>query len=109
MNKKLLSIIVIILLILVAYWYLNQSGTSSETSLVAQTQTAQSADAQNIYSLLQKMSQVQLNDQIFSNQTFVSLLDNSVTLTEQPTGRANPFAPLGTGGALSTTSTPKSK
>ena len=56
------------------------------------------------------MNQVQLNDSIFSDPTFQNLKDNTVTFTAEPAGRDNPFAPVGTNGAVApSTTTIKSK
>ncbi len=105
MKKNIVIFIVILLTVLVVFWYLgSDSSTSSDSSLSAGETSAQSADAQYIYSLLQKMAQVKLDDSMFSNQVFQSLKDNTVSFPPQAAGRDNPFAPIGSsGGPVSTT------
>ncbi len=96
--KKIFIILIIILAILGVFWYLgstNNAGGSLSTSVSA----PQSADAKNIYSLLQKMNQVSLNDSIFSDPIFAALKDNTVTLSPQASGRNNPFSPVGSDGS----------
>ena len=69
-------------------------NSSTDATLVADSNTASSNDAQTIYNLLQKMAKVKLDDSIFSNQIFQNLKDNSVDVAPQETGRDNPFAPI---------------
>jgi uncharacterized protein (UPF0333 family) len=95
MNKNsILTLVVIIVIGIGAYLYFNSTKTDNTSSLLAQNKTLQSPDAQYIYSLSQKMDQVQLDDSIFSSQIFQGLKDNAVTFTSQPSGRDNPFAPI---------------
>ena len=42
------------------------------------------------------MAQVNLDDSLFSSLTFKNLRDNTVSFSPQPSGRNNPFAPVGT-------------
>lgn len=102
--KKVVTIIIVLLLGLMAFLYLGNSGSSSTGSLSAQIQAPQSADAQYIYNLLQQMNSVSLDDTIFSDPTFTSLNNNTVILTPQAAGRPNPFAPLGSIGTVQTQS-----
>jgi len=97
MNKKTIFIIIIVgLLIMIAFSYLGNSGTStSSTSLTATQSGSESADAQYIYSLLQQMNQVKLEDTVFSDPSFLNLKDNTVSFSAQPSGRDNPFSPVG--------------
>ena len=107
MNKKnILVLVIVILAIMVGFWYLAGNGAaSSDSSLSANTSNANSTDAQYIYSLLQEMGQVKLDDAIFSNQIFTGLKDNTVSFSPQASGRPNPFAPVGNDGSpISTTS-----
>lgn len=98
--KKILVLITVVIVALAAFWYLG-SGNQNTGSLSASVAAPQSADAKYIYSLLQSMSQVRLDDSIFSNSIFTSLKDNTVTLSAQASGRNNPFAPVGVEGSPS--------
>lgn len=95
MKNNIITIVLVVVVALVAIWYLTKTDTST-SYLTTSTQTTNSTDAIYIYSLLQKMSQVSLEDTVFSNPVFKSLKDNTVTFPEQPAGRNNPFAPIGT-------------
>jgi hypothetical protein len=91
------SIIVIILIVaigMVAYWYLGQTNDST-AYLTADVKTTDSVDAKYIYSILQQMARVNLDDSIFSNTLFQNLKDNTVSFPQQLSGRNNPFAPVG--------------
>ena len=109
--KKIIAIITVILVIMIAFWYLgnsNSTGSASDSSLSISQSTSDSPDAQYIYSLLQQMSQVKsqgnLDDSLFSNPIFVGLQDNTISFSAPPAGRVNPFAPLGSIGAPAGTS-----
>ena len=82
---------------MLAFWYLgnNSASPTDDSSLTTTVSTSESADAQYIYSLLQQMSQVKLEDTIFSESSFQNLKDNTVSFSSQPSGRDNPFAPIG--------------
>ncbi len=96
MNKNsILTLALIIIIAIGAYLYFSGGTiTDNTSSLLTQNQNLQSPDAQYIYTLSQKMDQVQLDDSIFSSQIFQGLKDNAVTFTPQPSGRDNPFAPI---------------
>ncbi len=96
MNKKtILSIVLVIIVVMAAVFYLNGQGTTSDGSLTSDVKAIQSSDAQDISLLLQKMDHVELNNSIFTNPVFLSLKDNTATFIPQDSGRDNPFAPIG--------------
>jgi len=108
MNKKNILILIIVLVFSgIAFMYLTRNNTINDVSSLSTNTTtaAPSADAQYIYSLLQRMSVVKLDDSIFSSDAFRSLIDNTVVLTTQQTGRNNPFSPIGTDAKISIQST----
>jgi len=94
MKNKIITLILVILIGMVAFWYLTKTDTTG-SSLATDTKTSDSVDAKYIYNILQKMSQVNLDDSIFSNISFQNLKDNTVSLPSQLSGRNNPFAPIG--------------
>jgi len=108
MNKK-NQIIVIILVVIVGFviftYFKNNSGDTSGSSIVAEQKVAEFAGAREILSLLNRMSNVKLDDSLFNDNSFKSLKDTTVVLVSQPVGRNNPFAPLGTDGLRTTSST----
>ena len=92
-KKNILILSVVIIVFAFAGFYLFKSNTTDQ-SLVANSKVSNSDEAQKIYNLLQKMSQVKLDDSIFSNQVFKNLKDNSIEILPQETYRENPFAPI---------------
>lgn len=55
-----------------------------------------SADLNNEFlDLLLNMKNIDLDTSIFQEQAFQNLQDFSVTVTQEPSGRSNPFAPIG--------------
>lgn len=103
MNKKNIIIIIFFIAILGFVGFYIFKGDSEDDPLVADVRVTKTDDAQIIYSLLQKMSKVKLDDSIFSNQVFQGLKDNSIEVLSQETGRPNPFAPIN---SVSVTITP---
>jgi len=97
MNKNTtLSLVLIVIAGLAILFYFNGgSNVNVNSSLSAENKVSQAPDAQYIYSLSQQMDQVQLDDSIFTNSFFQSLKDNTATFLPQPSGRDNPFAPIG--------------
>jgi len=107
MNKKnqIITVILVVIVGFVAFNYLKgNSNDNSGSSIVAEQKVAEFAGAREILNLLNRMSKVKLDDSIFNNNSFKSLKDTTVVLVGQPVGRDNPFAPLGTDGIRSTSS-----
>lgn len=97
MNKNNILVIVLVVVIgMVAFWYMTNNQNQSSSTLTASTDSTQSSDAKYIYTILQEMAQVKLDDSIFSNPVFQNLKDNTVSFSPQPAGRNNPFSPTGT-------------
>ncbi len=93
LSKILAGIVVVIILIFIISYF--GKGTTTDTqSLVKQNGVAEIGEAKYVLTLLNKMSEVKLNDAIFTNQGFVLLNDNSVVLIPQSVSRDNPFAPV---------------
>ncbi|MFA6430548.1 MAG: hypothetical protein WC229_01495 [Candidatus Paceibacterota bacterium] len=111
MNKKnqiLIVVIVVIVGFFVFNYFKNSSVDNSGSSIVAEQRVTEFAGAREILSLLNRMSNVKLDDSIFNDSSFKSLKDTTVVLVGQPVGRNNPFAPLGTDGSRSTSSSASS-
>lgn len=64
----------------------------------------------DLIALLAELKSIDLDTSILQNQTFLTLQDFSVSLSPEPVGRANPFAPLGTGNSVvAATTTPSNE
>lgn len=98
MKNNIVTIILVILIGMVAFWYLTKPADTTTSYLSADVKTTNSADAKYIYTILQQMAQVNLDDSIFTNPTFQNLKDNTAFFSPQVSGRNNPFAPVGTDG-----------
>lgn len=104
MKNNIITIVLVIMVGMVAFWYLNKTD-STVGYLTADVKTTDSTDAKYIYSMLQKMAQVTLDDTIFANPIFKNLKDNTVSFSPQASGRTNPFAPIGTDSSIGVQST----
>jgi phosphomevalonate kinase len=94
MKNSIVIIILVVVIGMIAYWYLGQNN-SSTAYLTTDVKTTDSVDAKYIYNILQQMARVNLDDSIFSNTLFQNLKDNTVSFPPQVSGRNNPFAPVG--------------
>ncbi len=99
--KKVITLLVVLVIGSMGLWYLSSNNAANTGSLTAQVQTTQTSNAKDIYNLLQEMNTAKLDNSIFYNSVFTSLKDNTVTLTAPPSGRSNPFAPVGSLGTVS--------
>jgi hypothetical protein len=107
MNKKnqILTLVIVVIIGFVVFTYFkNSSNDNSSSTIVAEQRVAEFAGAREILSLLNKMSNVKLDDSIFNDSSFNSLRDTTVVLVPQPINRNNPFAPIGTDGPITTKS-----
>lgn len=52
------------------------------------------SERDNLLAILKGLENLKLDGQIFDRAAYKSLVDFSVPLLPQPTGRANPFAPI---------------
>jgi len=104
-NKIIIAIILVAIAVFAFVYLRNSSNTDTGTSLVAEKKIADFSDAKEILALLKKMDDIELNDAIFNSKAFIGLKDTTVVLVEQPMGRNNPFASLGTDGIRIATTT----
>jgi hypothetical protein len=87
-----------IILVAAVYVYFTYFSGSSSAPL-----TAQSPVGSDVLATLGNLHSIRLDNGIFTDPVFVTLSDFGVTLPPQDAGRRNPFAPVGKGGSLSTT------
>ena len=77
----------------------NLTSSAPVTNTTAPTIT-DTAVGRELLSTLLNLRTIKLNDQIFTNPSFTSLRDFTITLSgNTPEGRPNPFAPIGTDAA----------
>ena len=94
-NKTTVIAISIILLGIVAYFIFFSGGsTQQDNGLVTFGNPTTSAANREFVSLFTTLRQINFDTSIFDNPNFKNLKDFSREVTELPTGRDNPFAPL---------------
>ena len=97
MNQKTKQIIIITVIIIIAFigYKMFFPGGDTGATLTGSPSTAQFADGQTILVLLDNLNKVALDESIFSNNIFTSLVDFERPIQDQVIGRPNPFAPIG--------------
>ena len=99
MAQKTKQIIIIIVVIVVAFFCFKMFFADTQpvdTALVAdQVNSATFVDGQVILNLLDKLNQVTIDESIFTNKVFVSLVNSEKLIEDQAAGRPNPFLPIG--------------
>ena len=100
LKKNKMSIGGAIVFILAIYVYF--AFFSSSTAPLTATDASSSVSS-DLLVTLNSLHTIKLDNTIFTDPLFVSLSDFGVTIPPQQSGRGNPFAPLGKGGAVSTT------
>jgi hypothetical protein len=99
-TKQIIIVIVIIIIAFIGFKMFFAPKVSPDTTLVAdQATSAQFVDGQTILVLLNNLNQVTLDDSIFSNNIFISLVDFERPIQDQVIGRQNPFLPIGIDGS----------
>ncbi|NTV22445.1 MAG: hypothetical protein HGB03_02645 [Candidatus Yonathbacteria bacterium] len=106
-NKKIIFGVLAVILAFVAYQMLFVSGKSTDegTSVLIEDQGDLSAEDQTTLQMLSDMQTIKLNATVLQNPAFISLQDFSIPLQNEPQGRRNPFAPIGTTNDISTADT----
>lgn len=110
--KKIILFVVIFILAVVGYVVFFGGDTSSDALLTTNDQALGSTESvsqtgvgREFLTSLLNIKNIKLNDSIFSNPSFSNLQDFTITLVEQPSGRPNPFAPVGSDQTTSSTPT----
>jgi hypothetical protein len=101
-------IVIAVVIVLGGAWYM-LSGSSAPTLTSTSTDAGSSPADQQLVTNLLALRAVKLDGTIFSNPAFLSLKDFSTQIVSEPVGRADPFAPLSSSAATSTTSTGNSQ
>lgn len=96
-----LLVVVAGLLVAGGIWY-GLSASPASPGIVATPTSGNPAD-QGIVAILLTLRAVKLDGTILNDPSFVSLKDFSTQIVPEPVGRDNPFAPLGTSRAGSST------
>lgn len=98
--KKIIIVIVVMLVAFIIYSFVSGGNTQEEELLTStnanQNQTTQSRIVgSEIISALNQIQTLNLSRDIFDDPVFGSLIDRSEPIPEEPVGKNNPFAPIG--------------
>lgn len=95
--KKIILIVLALVIIFVIYAVFIKKDPTSE-SLIGASPTTSNAQVlgNQISQALLRIEQIKLDKTIFSDVIYRTLVDRSEPISEEPIGRANPFAPIGT-------------
>ncbi len=86
-----------VVIVLGAYFYMNRQPLVDESLLTGVTNNPSAATIEgNFITALNSLKRLKLNDSLFRNAAWTTLVDFGRTLAPQPAGRSNPFAPIGT-------------
>ncbi len=92
--KTAFIVVVITIVLFVGYSALSGGG-NNKSVLTSQNPSAQKAGDNKLLILLINLRSITLSDSLFSDSAFKSLVDFGQQLIPEPTGRQNPFAPVG--------------
>jgi hypothetical protein len=87
------------------YYYLGR-GEADENLLVSVPAEAGGAVDGDLLTALRSLRKLTLDDSIFKDKSWATLFDFGQTLSPQPKGRPNPFAPFDASAPVSGTTTP---
>lgn len=93
MNKSNIKNIIIIVSIVAGLFFLYTffvKGNNDDDLLVSSSST-QSPVIEELFSILNKLSQLRINESIFQDASYKSLEDYTVIVNPEPYGRINPF------------------
>lgn len=93
-RSKILSFVLVIVLIIAGvYYYRKYSGSLTQVaSLVTQENTPPVGE--DLLILIQKLDYVKIDNDILASAVFTSLVDTSVSISEEEKSKSDPFAPL---------------
>ena len=96
-NKGIAIILGLVVALGAAYLLFGSSGggSSSDSLLTSQSGISTSPISKELLSTLGDLRGIKLDNSVFDEPTFLSLVDFGTGIPPQPLGRKNPFAPLG--------------
>jgi hypothetical protein len=96
-KKNIIIIAIVILLAIGAYFYFTGAPSDKAiSSLDAGAADAAAADqlvGLQVVTLLNQLNSIHIDMALFNSPVYKSLVDHTVTVSEQNVGRPNPFAP----------------
>src|SRR3989344_2001966 len=97
-KKNIVTLTILFILLFAGYiFFFGGEGGGSDSLLTSETADIGKVSplSRSILLTLGDLQNIKLDDSIFSNATFESLVDFGVEIPTKPVGRSNPFAPAG--------------
>lgn len=93
-----ITMTIIIIIALGLYFYYKGTPEKDPLSSLDAVDTENLEDANlmgsRVLTLLNQINALKIDGSIFESTVYKSLVDYTITIPEQPVGRANPFAPI---------------
>ncbi len=102
--KKNILIAIVLLGIGIAGFMIFGKSDSQTSILVSQNANANNIGAE-ILTALNQLDSLKLDESVFEDGSFKTLINFSKPIQSQPVGRNNPFAPVGKSGSATSTKT----
>jgi hypothetical protein len=97
-NKQIIMVLLLVASAIGTFLYFNKTKEDVSSTAVASAQkTSSFIEGKEILEILNKLKNVTLSVNIFSNEIFKSLIDGTVSPIYETPSRNNPFAPFGVG------------
>ncbi len=93
--KNILFALALAVILWIGYKLFIAPNDASLTPLDATVASQASRDTQEFLQTLQQLRDITLDGTVFDDARFQSLVDFRQTITPEPVGRPNPFAPIG--------------
>ena len=94
-KKTVITIIIIVAISLIAYFYYQGMTPVSSVSLeTTQATTDAQVAGSRVLGLLNQIRSLKIDTSVLQDQVYMSLKDYSVPIPQENVGRQNPFAPL---------------
>lgn len=98
-NTKIVVIVAVLVIVALAWFTLSRPKSTAEQQ-VAYEQAGLSEIEKDVVTTLSKVGKITIDGSVFKNPAFTQLIDLSRSITKEPIGRANPFAPIDTDAIL---------
>ena len=92
-NTKLI-VVVAVLIIIALSWLTFSKPKTTEEQLLQFADSQMSEIEKDVVKTLTAVGKIELKIDVFKNPAFSQLIDISRQITQEPIGRANPFAPI---------------
>jgi len=89
-----MGVLILAVFVILCFMFYSYSGSSSSSSISEVCSDTQQM-SQALLVTLAGLNTIRLDGSIFSDPVFASLTDFGVVLPPQPSGRRNPFLPIG--------------